>query len=293
MKDIKSMMVVIESLLTEEQIRRAVGNALEFGRWLGCELHFVCDPGTEVYVSPLVKEQRPERSNGPSNFIVHTTVADRTGRILATIEKYSCDMILLQTERALDETAEVSRIVQTTTIPVLLLNSDYEFKVNPPKLLLVPLSGEQRTSEALQFSLKVASQTLSPVDLVHVATSDRPSPEEATLEDLGDEPHHEYRESIDKIASEACPYSTPLERARIRQFHHLQGFTADGILEVIQKSPGTILVLEWKGSLALGHAQTVRRILETMPCPVLFTKVRLEQKSKLNVGKDLNAHSNI
>lgn len=289
MNEIKSIMVVIESLPGKEQIQRAVENAFKFGGWLKCELHFVCDPGTESFVSQLLKGRRLVHPDEPSSFVVHTTGTNRTGRILETIEKYSCDMILLQTRRVQQETAEVSQIVQTTSIPVLVLNTDYDFDVCPPKSLLVPLSGEQRESEALQFSLNFASQTECPVDLVHVATSGPPSPQEAALEDLGDEPYHEYRDSIDKIASEASPYSTAIERTHIRQFYHLRGFTADQILKVIRKSPGTILVLEWKGSLALGHAHTVRKILETLCCPVLFTKIRTELKSTLKVGKDLDA----
>lgn len=87
--------------------------------------------------------------------------------------------------------------------------------------ILVPMSGEIRISSALSFGLKLASQIHVPIDLLHVVKGDSKSG--SSLETTGDQPHHEYRERLDRVLAEGSPFSDMKERALVRKLYDVQG----------------------------------------------------------------------
>ncbi len=279
MKQIKSIIALLPSKLVNDSLELIIQNAINLGQWLKCELHFLCPPDEEKAVKNLVCEFVKSCPDPSSTLIVHPPTSGNAESIITTIQKYDCDMILLQNNiRYPGGNREDLRIIELSPIPILLLPKDFDFKANPLDTFLVPLSGKKHINEALALSLKLASVTGSSVDLLHVTSKEQLLCScRHSLDSLGDQFHHEYCQIIDKITSEQSPYSSAIEKKRIRHFYQRQGFVAEEILHILKESPGKILVLEWKETLAEKYAETVKSLLENMFYPVIFIRTKHEE----------------
>jgi hypothetical protein len=205
--------------------------------------------------------------------------------VFKAVEKYACNLIVLVDNSTSDE----KKILELSSVPVLILPRNFDFGKTTPQGFLVRLSGERRTNEALSLSLRIADQTGSTVDLLHITTPGNPNPADEGLNTLGDQLHHEYGQMPEKIASEASPFSTVEERGRVRRVLHCTGTVTTEITKLIHESPGVILAVEWNGTLAAGRAATVKDTLQNAQCPILFVKAVQEEKSILRVGRNLRA----
>jgi hypothetical protein len=285
MSSIKSIAVLIPPKDKLNALKELIENSIEFAKWLNCELHLLCSSDMEESVNRLLNEALKEANWKLSAFIIHQSLPDKIediiDSVLAAIKKYSCDLILTQETGNLRSKIFILELLQVCLIPLMIIPKKCNFKSRLPGAFLIPLSGEQRRSESLSLALKLALQTNSFVDIVHVIDKKKSCFWGHPLETITDAMHHEYNAIKDKVAAEACPYSSQEARARIRHFYHFHGITVIKILQLIHNLPTSIIVVEWKGILAEHRALTVKALIEKAHYPIVLTRSKPEGKQKL------------
>lgn len=283
MKDLQSIIAIITPELEDVAIARLIRNARYLAEKLDRKIHAF---------APDISGIESKGLSGEGPIVLHAMSSATIDQLRHAVYEYDCDFLLVPKETFTGRAAKTSlsrQILESVPRPVLLISQEEEFYANPIRSLLVPLSGEDRISEALRFALKIADGLSTPVDLVHVTAPDRPCVCTQSLESVGDEVQHEYPEMMERIVSEASPYSDPRQRAHVRRFHHVSGQTADEIRKVMESEPGAVLVIEWKGVLERGHAKVVKDVVEEQGYPVFFVKAGRVRKSKLKVGPEFDA----
>jgi nucleotide-binding universal stress UspA family protein len=290
MKKFPSILVVVPPQSPKATVKQLVLSSMALGQWMGSEVHLLPAIGeTQGVVSTLHElTQRQERCP----YTVTLPPIAPGDRISEIVEKNGCSLIvtvdgvLLDSKKGTDE----RKLLELSLRPVLVFPSGFDLKATSVRGFLVPLSGETRTNEALSVALRLAEQTHSAVDLLHVATPDEANhAHHQDLDTLSDQIHHEYRQMAEKIVAEASPFSTADERSRVRQVFHYEGSIASEIIKLIHQFPESILSLQWNGTFAPGRAETIKDILQTAACPILFVKTSREEKSILRVGRYLRA----
>jgi hypothetical protein len=292
MKDSQSILVVVPSGSSQTTLKNLVPNSMKLGKWMKSKVHFLADSRDTQTIEEMIGQCRGAQGLNHADLIIHAnSTSDNLGsRMLEMIEKYFCDMViltdgvLLHPLKGIDE----RRLLELSPVPVLLIPKGFDFDSSIPSGFIVPLSGERKMNEALSISLRLAERTQSVVDLLHVMP-EKISQSDEQLSTLCDQLHHEYKEMPERIASEASPYSSGEERSRIRRVLHCTGFVVPEIERLLRDSPGEILSLEWKGTLADGRASIIKEILQSTHYPILLVKTAHEEKSMLRVGKNLRA----
>jgi hypothetical protein len=292
MKDSQSILVVVPPGSSSATLRNLIPISVKLGEWLKGKVHFLVDSEDAQTIEKTIDQFKDAQGFNQDELTIHTnsTSDNLENRVLKMIEKYPCDLIVLTDGVLLHPSKGLGerKVLEQSPIPVLLLPKDFDFGSGMPIGFIVPLSGEKKTNEALSVSLRLAERTRSIVDLLHV-TSEKISQSDEQLGTLGDQLPHEYKEMSERIASEASPFSSAEERGRIRHVLHCAGSVTPEIEKIIHDSPGEILSLEWKGTLAEGRAANVKDIIQRARCPILFVKTAHEEKSTLRVGKNLRA----
>jgi nucleotide-binding universal stress UspA family protein len=195
------------------------------------------------------------------------------------VKQYSCELILIPSGSKIQKD-----LLEQSQVPVLFLSPQVDLLERPIKSILVPMSGEIRPSAALKLALELASQFNVPIDLLHVV--ERRSRSGAALESTGDQPHHEYRQLLDEVIAEACPFSEVKERAQVRTLDNVDGSPSTEILKAIEKDSSRALVIEWHGSLSPGKAGTLKEILEHIAVPVFLVRAESEHICTLKIGPE-------
>lgn len=229
-----------------------------------------------------------------SGVFLHEKKSITAKSILDAAQSYSADLITFSERAGAAGLSNHSKglpraLLEECTSPVLILPEGVDLGSHPIRSFMVPLSGEKRQSQGLGIALKLAKQTDTPVDILHVAPLQCPCPCGASLETVGDEIQHEYPELVKKTVAAASPFSDSEERSHVRYFWHASGLTSREIQRRSRQSPGSALVVEWKGTLEPGHAATLKDILQHFSYPILFVRVEAEARSRLKIGKDFRA----
>lgn len=292
MKPIQHILAIILPEFSEGDIRRFLRNAIRLGEWLNANIHVLAPSYDQKYIQRLMTDLGKDVPIGNGGMVIHSISKPALEQVLETIDRYDCDLVFIEDGGTLEDPEKASlrrEILETAPCPVLLIPSAFSFEGHSIQSLLVPLSGEKRASEALRFALALAEQVGTPVDIMHVTAPDQPCMCYQSLESVGDEFQHEYPKLVDKVVSEASPFSTLSQKKYVRDFYHCAGSTVDEITNALHRSPDTALTVEWKGTLLKGRAEVVKNILRDLKYPVLFVKERRQAKSTLKVGPDFEA----
>jgi nucleotide-binding universal stress UspA family protein len=294
MKFFPSILVVFPPQPPKATLKRLVLNSLALAQWMESEVHFLPEMSDVQSVETAIHEFGKGDQPCPPSLILNQSSPESgqpIDRVAKIMEKDGCSLIVMVDGVLLDSNkgTDERRILELSSKPILMLPKDFNFAKEKTHSFIVPISGETRANEALSVSLHLALQTHSLVDLVHVATSDGPRAAHEDLDALGDQMHHEYNQMAEKIVTEASPFSTLEERARVRRVFHCTGSIVSEITKLIRESPELILTLQWRGTFAAGRAETIKDILQKVHCPILFVKTTHEEKSTLRVGSNLRA----
>jgi hypothetical protein len=301
MKNFHSILVIVPPGSVKEKLKRLVLNSMNLSKWLDSEVHFVAGMGETQAIETTIRSASSAALSAAlsaASLIIHSPEHSNMSSakspydcLLEMIEKYSCNLLVLMAGDVLHPTKGFGErgLLEQSPIPVFIFPKDFDFVNVAVHRFIVPLSGEQRTNDALSLSLKFAAQTDSVVDLLHVDLPGESCHADKDLGTLADQLEHEYREMPEKIASEASPYSTEEERKHIGRILHYTGCIADEIKKLLDESPGSLLAFEWNGTLATGRAITIKNILQKARCPILFVKAVPESKATLLVGKNFRA----
>ncbi|MGZ6371696.1 MAG: hypothetical protein ACXWPM_13140, partial [Bdellovibrionota bacterium] len=166
-------------------------------------------------------------------------------------------------------------VLESCPTPVLLIPSRLLEAKLPIEWILVPVSAEQTTNEALRIGIQLGSTKSLPVDILHVSSLAESGEENLTpLELLDDQFHHEYPQMVEQVIAEASPYSTIRERRCIRDYCDRTGDVPSSVLEMMSRAQNGLLILEWNGVLLQGRAERLKEILRRSEVPVLLTQQR-------------------
>lgn len=173
-------------------------------------------------------------------------------------------------------------VLQTIGCDVLVVRSGMAEPVRSlrdVRRLLLPLDGSPSAAAAVAPAAELARRIGARLDLLHIATLRKRLPEErGTM--IGprylDAPEHEWPVWAQEFLERFGPPATGgLSKADV-QLHVAHGEPGEEILRYAQARRIDLIAIAWHRTLAAGHAEIVKRLLQTAPCPLLF--VRAEAK---------------
>jgi len=224
----------------------------------------------------------------------HQVSGNPAAEILAAEKRLGIDLIVMSargisTERAKGDPLKIighvaREVVEKSEAPVMLLPLTYE-EALPWRSVLVPISGEPGTDDALAIALHLAELLDLTVTVAHVASTAQ-QVRAAVPAHAADEVHHEYPHLLNEFVARSCAMSTAEERERIDDFCLCHGDVAHELLELIQKKRTSLLVAGWHGNFVAGHAHVVKTLLQETNCPLLLVKASPRQRFRLKVGED-------
>lgn len=264
-------------------------NSMVLAAWLKSELHVLVVPErmkiTEKEIHSVQRYQDLDIETA-----LHQLQGEVSMAILDAINAYDIDCLVLEFNPNAPDPSHLfpklkQSILELCPVPILLIPNQVVLVREPFKSILVPLSGEKRSNEAVELALQLAGATHTPTDVMHVTAEEGECSCGALLsETIGDEFHHEFPEQVDQMIVQASPFSTARERRYVRRFCHCYGDVADEVTKVMRETPKGLLVLEWKGIIKEGRANTLKSLLSRAEYPVLLTKRREKQGALLRVG---------
>jgi nucleotide-binding universal stress UspA family protein len=138
--------------------------------------------------------------------------------------------------------------------------------------ILIPLDGTPETASALAPAAEMAARSGARLDVLHVAT---PGPKPAEHGALSvpryvDNPSHEWEAWRDEFSSRFLrPFGSQAANLEVAA-----GDPSTEILRASREQRTDLVVLVWKGQLAVDRAPCVKTMLKESPCPLLFLRTR-------------------
>lgn len=269
--------------LKNDEINQYCANLWAFSTRIDSAVHFLVSSRLQelqVSATPEFKRNAPVFDRLTEEWTL--------AKIDEVIQQFICDFIVVPSGEigtGLGVSAEVRYdLFEKSSKPVLILSPGINLAKTPIESVLIPMSGEIRVSSALEFGLNLAKFIHVPVDLVHVIKDE--SPAFSSLETTGDQPHHEYRNLLDRVLAEASPFSGSQERNQVRTFYQLTGVPSVEILKIVKKISSCAVVSEWDGSLIHGKAETLKELLRQISMPFFLIKKKRDEKSVLKIGPE-------
>jgi nucleotide-binding universal stress UspA family protein len=287
----KSILVCIFPDLKPNILDRYVLNSVSFANQFKADIQFLTPPDTQKNLDDALKKI-PSGPLQKVKTLAHLrasggTEDQPTCDVGKAVKFYSCDLVIIPSPsktRSPSKTEIREELSDQAIGPVLILSAQIDLTKTPIQSLFVPMRGEIRMSSSLTLALRLASQMNIPVDLLHVI--DQRSRTESPMETTGDQPHHEYRQLLDKILAESCPFSSTQDRSHVRTLYDVQGVPSVEILKAAQDNLSRALIVEWQGSLIQGKAETLKKILNQIEVPVFLVRSEPDQVSVLKIGPE-------
>jgi hypothetical protein len=191
----------------------------------------------------------------------------------------------LQEARHRAKNIDLQEFMAHLTSPLLLFDSGQsspEFQS-----ILVPMSGEVKQSQALEWAISFANQMQLPLDLIHVTRSpvvrvmeSSSSLDSSLIGRTCDDFHHEYPSLVSEFLIQASPYSSVREKSVIREFVHCTGSELQEIIQYGQHKTNPIVVIEWKGNLSHGRSHILKGILQQTPWMTVLMREKGSLRSR-------------
>jgi nucleotide-binding universal stress UspA family protein len=178
---------------------------------------------------------------------------------------------LLPPEACLGRTA--AEVIAGAGCPIVLVRPERGGMPWKLERILVPYDGTPATASALRPAIDLASRVSAALVVLHIAVPGAPGTgEEGTFgaPRYMDQPHHEWpawvREFLSRLGSLVGLESLSpwLQVAPGQPGEEIERFAADQDMDLI--------VVGWHGCLEAGHADILKHLLLTAPCPVLLSR---------------------
>lgn len=291
----RRILVCVLPDLKVDHLQNYVVNSALFAHQIAADIHFLVSIDTLPALMEALKTIPSDRIQ-TIQLIPHLTHGSWPSEVVTeAIKIYSCELMVIPAGSRGENVAHGAQVrealLEESQIPIFILSPKVDLAKTPIGSILIPLRGEVRVSSALKFGLRLAALTHTPVDLVHVLDEENQKELStvSSLNTLGDQPHHEYPQLLDRILAEASPLSDLKERAQVRRLYYAQGIPAVEILKTANQFPSCALVAEWHGSLTLGKAKTVKKLLRQIVIPIFLVKAEPKLKSILKMGPEEHA----
>lgn len=219
--------------------------------------------------------------------------------ILTAISRYAVQLVVLTSHgRAAETPAEKEHerlkivghvthaVIERSPVPVLVLPRAYR-EVLPWVRALVPLSGEAEADAALTLAVRLANALDLAVHVAHVSETGAGKTGIEAWAHYADQPHHEYPGHLKEFVSRAVPHCSPEECRCIQEVSLARGDIAAELLQLIKEKRISLLVVGWHGRFMIGHAEVLKRLIQTVTCPVLLVKPAPQPPFRLKVGEEI------
>jgi nucleotide-binding universal stress UspA family protein len=179
---------------------------------------------------------------------------------------------LLPPEAVLGHTA--AQVIASAACPIVLVRPERGSAPWKLERILVPYDGTPATAAALRPAIDLASRVSATLVVLHIAvpgTSGQGEEGTFAAPRYMDQPHHEWpawvREFLARLSCLAGLESLTspwLQVAQGEPGEEIEHYAADQGMDLI--------VVGWHGRLETGHADTLKHLLLTAPCPVLLSR---------------------
>jgi len=213
-----------------------------------------------------------------AGLVLDSCLGDPAEAILRTAAEQKSHLVIMGTHGqtanpavTLGHVAE--RVLREARCPVLLVGLEAARSVaapfTSPVHVLVPLNGTSFGATALAHITRPLSRVGALIDVLHVVSPVGTAEAGAlTLPRYMDEPYHAWQAWRQEFASRLLhPHGVQPNRIRVGV-----GDPGDEIVRAARQLESQLILLAWKGTLDHDHAQTLRTVLRSAPCPVLVTR---------------------
>ncbi|MHB1415808.1 MAG: universal stress protein [Chloroflexota bacterium] len=267
-----------------EEAKAAMPVARATARITGASIHVL-----HVAEHLLPREELLQHLGLPRDEIHGIVLEQATGlpsaAILAWAEENKAMLILLaaKSREPLSRPRErpvLDPVIQKAPCPVLVTRPEVSRRVTEASELrhiLLPLDGAPSSAAVTGPALDLAERTGAELDILHVA-GPGPQPSEKgtmTVPRYVDQPQYEWPTWVHEFEGRfGMPVGKIQPHAPTRVFLR-RGEPAEEILHFAAERGSDLIVLEWRGRLALRFAKVVRGVLGAAPCPVLLLRTAL------------------
>lgn len=295
-------MITFTSLLLPLDGSRLAASGIGCAIWLASTLHAKLHI-LSATAHPLPAREELARLRVPetywSNVILHQAPQYAENAIMAAALEHKADLIIMsalgQGASKRDRTAaapigsigHVTRaIIEQTPAPVLLLPPSYRESL-PWQRMLVPVSGEPETDEALALAVAIANVLTLEMHIVHVMDDQPCETGLASAAHYADAVHHEYPERFAELMRKPLTTSTTEECRCIRHAALVRGDVVGELRSHIEQQRIDLIFISWRGRFMAGHADVLKALLREIHCPMLLIKPARRAPFKLKVGDEL------
>lgn len=278
---------------------RSLGCATWLASRLGARLHILSATPRQLPAREELARLRVPQEHWPL-IALHQAPAYPEGAILAALTRYDVGLLVMT---ARGETVEapapvepfsgslvghVARaVIEQSAAPVLLLPPNYR-EALPWERVLVPVSGEDQTDEALALAARLADALDLEVHAAHVMDEAARTENLAAKARYADALHHEYAGQLEELISRALPHGGPEARPRIREVALGHGDVAAELVALMARTRASVLVVGWRGRFMAGRARVLKHLIQTIASAVLLVKPEARAPLRLKVGEELD-----
>lgn len=278
-------------------------------RSLGCATWLAARLGARLLILSATLQERPAREElarlqVPEEhwplITLHQAPAYPEEAILAAVARHEVSLVVMtaggQTAEAapppagadaLGAVGHVTRaVLERSPVPVLLLPPAYR-EVLPWERMLVPISGEPESDEALALAVRLANALDLDVHVAHVADADTGDEGLAARARYADALHHEYPRQLEEFVARALPHCGPVESRCIADVALCHGDIAAELLGLIERKRVSVLVVGWHGRFTAGRARVLKGLIQAITSPVLLVKRTLRMPFRLKVADEI------
>ncbi len=184
-----------------------------------------------------------------------------------------CDL-----EKTMGSTTE--KVMEVVKTPIIILKPNMPLNIKGgcwvPKKILIPLNGTPGSSQALLPAFEFLAKAGSDIELLHITcTSPAVSKEEGcfTAPYYQDYQQHEWPSWSKEFMKRFCEVQQNNSSKVKLKLSLASGDPAEEILKWAKEKENDFLVMAWHGKLGPLRAETLKKIIKEMPCPVLLTKI--------------------
>jgi nucleotide-binding universal stress UspA family protein len=282
---------------------RGVGCATWLATRLDAHLHVLGATPRRLPAAEELARLRVPEAIWP-RILLHQANRPPEDAILDASAEHAVDLIILSTQgesadrgQPLDKSGQqtnaiatvghVTRaVIERSAVPVLLLPPGYR-EALPWKEVLVPLSGESESDEALALAVAVANSLALRVHVTHVLEKEAGRAGLTSTARYADALHHEYPQQMAALVRRSLPEHTSEACHCIADIAVARGDVAMQLLEQIREKDITLLVIGWHGRFSVDRAQVLKRLLAAIACPILLVKPAQTRDFQLKVGPGL------
>lgn len=263
---------------------------------LGTRLHILSATSRELPARAELRRLHVAEEHWPL-VELHQAPAYPENAILAAIDQYNAGLVVMSARGAAGEghlkpSADLLKVIGHVTeavirqcpVPVLLLPPSYR-ELLPWTRVLVPVSGETESDQALALAVRFGNALDLAVYAAHVA--DAEDEELAVRTRYSDALHHEYAAQLDELVARALPTLAPNECRCIQGMALGHGDVASELIHLMKRERVSALVVGWHGHYGSGRAEVLKKLLPVLDTPVLLVKSARPSPFRLKVGEEI------